>query len=87
MGPMLHSKDERIKSHNYTCVLALQIYQIINYRLKTKGLDISVQNALDELKKITRYYVKTKSYKTPLIYTTPLAPLQKDILKALEVEI
>jgi len=87
MGPMLHSKDERIKSHNYTCVLALQIYQIINHRLKRRGLDISVQSALDELKNITRYYIKTQSYKTPLMYTTPLTPLQEEILHALEVEI
>lgn len=87
MGPMLHSKDERIKSHNYTCVLALQIYQIINHRLKKRGLDISVQSALDELKNITRYYIKTASYKIPLIYTTPLTPLQKEVLQALEVDI
>lgn len=87
MGPMLHSKDQRIKSHNYTCVLALQIYQIINHRLKKKNLNISVQNALDELKGITRYYIKTASYKIPLLYTTPLTPLQKEILHALEIEV
>ena len=87
MGPMLHSKDQRIKSHNYTCVLALQIYQIINHRLKKKNLDLSVQNALEELKTITRYYIKTASYKAPLIYTTPLTSLQKEILHALEIEL
>lgn len=87
MGPMLHSKDERIKSHNYTCVLALQIYQIINHRLKKKGLDMSVQEVLDELKAITYYHIKIPGQDEPLKYVNLLTQKQKEILKALEVEL
>src|SRR3989338_6150615 len=87
MGPMLHSKDERIKSHNYTCVSALQIYQIINYRLKKKGLDISAQEALDELKTITYYHIKVPGQDEPIRHVNLLTQRQKEILKALEVEL
>lgn len=86
LGPMLHSKDGRIRSHNYTCVLALQLYQIINHRLKKKKLDISVQEALDELKTITYYHVKIPEYET-MKHINPLTQKQKKILKALEVEL
>lgn len=86
LGPMLHSKDERIKSHNYTCVLALQLYQIIGHRLKKKELDISVQEALDELKTITYYHVKIPEYEI-IKHINPLTQKQKEILKALEVEL
>ena len=87
MGPMLHSKDERIKSHNYTCVLALQLYQIINYRLKEKKLKLSVQEALDELKRITCYYVKNSGQDAFTMYINPLTQKQNDILHALEIKI
>ena len=87
MGPMLHSKDERIRSHNYTCVLALQIYQIINHRLKKKELDMSVQDVLDELKAITYYHIKIPGQDEPIKHVNQLTQKQKEILKALEVEL
>jgi transposase len=87
MGPMLHSKDERIRSHNYTCVLALQIYQIINHRLKKKGLDMSVQDVLDELKTITYYHIKVPGQDEPIKHVNLITDKQKEILRVLEVKL
>lgn len=86
LGPMLHSKDERIRSHNYACVLALQLYQIIGHRLKKKGINLSVQEALDELKTITYYHIKIPDYEI-IKHINPLTQKQKEILKALEVKL
>lgn len=86
LGPMLHSKDERIRSHNYTCVLALQLYQIINHRIKKKKLDMSVQDVLDELKTITYYHIKIPGYEI-IKHINPLTQKQKEILNVLEVKL
>jgi transposase len=86
LGPMLHSKDDRIKSHTYICVLALQFYQIINHRLKKKGLNISPQEAIEELKNITRYRVKIKDENLKE-FTTKISENQKKICQALDIDL
>lgn len=63
------------------------IYQIINHRLKKKGLDMSVQGALDNLKAITYYHIKIPGQDEPIKHLNPLTQKQKEILKALEVEL
>lgn len=87
LGPVFHKRDDRIESHNFSCILALQLYQVIDYRLKKKGLDISTQQALSELRKITCYYTKLEDNPFPMRHINPLSDLQKGILEALEVDI
>ena len=84
---MFHKRDDRIESHTYTCILALQLYQIMDYRLKKKGLDITTQKALEELRKITCYYTKLENMPFPIRHINSLTPIQEKILEALEVDI
>lgn len=87
LGPMLHSKDERITSHVYTCVMALQIYQILRNRLSKSGLEISTQNALEELEEIVCYYTKILGKNEAIRHINPLTDSQKKILKAININI
>lgn len=87
LGPVFHKRDDRVESHNFTCILALQLYQIIGYRLKKKQLDISTQQALAELRKITCYYTKLEDNPFPIRHINPLTKTQEEILEALEVNI
>lgn len=87
LGPMLHSKDERITSHVYTCVMALQIYQILRNRLSRSGLKISTQDALEELEEIACYYTKILGKNEIIRHINPLTDNQKKILKAVNINI
>ena len=87
LGPMLHSKDERITSHVYTCILALQLYQIVRNRLKKNKIDISAQKALEELEEIVCYYTKIAGKEEAIKHINPLSESQKKVLKALQINI
>ncbi len=87
LGPMLHSKDERITSHVYTCVMALQIYQILRNRLQKSKLEFTTQEALEELEEITCYYTKIVGKEEAIRHINPLDETQKKILKAMQISI
>lgn len=87
LGPMFHKRDDRIESHVATCMLALQLYQIIDYRLKKKEISLTTQQALAELRKITCYYTKLENNPLPIRHINPLTESQKEILQALEINI
>jgi len=87
LGPMLHSKDERIESHVYTCIMALQLYQIIRNRLKKKNFPITTQQAFEELEDITCYYTKILGKKEAIRHINPLTDMQRKILRTLNINI
>jgi len=87
LGPMLHSKDERITSHIYTCVMALQIYQILRNRLNESGIELSTQDAFEELEEIVCYYTKIVGKSEAIRHINPLTDRQKKILKAININI
>ena len=87
LGPMLHSKDERISSHIYTCIMALQLYQIIRHRLMNAGIGITAQQALEELEEIDCYYTKIAGKDEAIRHINPLTDLQKKILRLLQIKI
>jgi transposase len=87
LGPMLHSKDERIASHVYTCVMALQIYQILRHRLNKSKIEITPQDALEELEEIVCYYTKILGKNEVIRHINPITDIQKKILKAININI
>lgn len=87
LGPMLHSKDERIESHVYTCIMALQLYQILRNRLKKKKFPISTQQAFEELEELTCYYTKILGKKEAIRHINPLTNIQRKILRTLQINI
>lgn len=87
IGPIFHKRDDRVESHNFACILALQLYQVIAYRLKKKEVEISTEQALEELSNITCYYTKLEGNPFPIRHINPLTDIQKEILEALEVDI
>lgn len=87
LGPMLHSKDERIESHVYTCIMALQLYQILRFRLNKSNKEITTQQALEDLEEITCYYTKIAGKKEAIRHLNELTEHQKKLLKLLQLEI
>lgn len=87
LGPMLHSKDERISSHVYTCIMALQLYQILRNRLKKAEIDLSTQEALEEIQEIVCYYTKIAGNDEAIRHINPLDDKQKKILRTMQINI
>jgi len=87
LGPMLHSKDERIESHVYTCIMALQLYQVLRNRLYISEQELTTQQAFEELEDITSYYTKIAGKKELVKHINPLNDCQKKLLKSLNLEI
>lgn len=87
LGPMLHAKDERIVSHIYTCIIALQLYQIIRNRLQKTKLEITTQEALENLETISCYYTKILGKTDVIKHINPLTEIQKTILKSIQINI
>jgi transposase len=87
LGPMLHSKDCRITSHVYTCIIALQLYQLLRSRLEKSNLDITTQTALEALKEIECYYITLLGKKEVIRHMNPLSDEQKKILRAFRINI
>ena len=87
LGPMLHSKDERITSHVYTCIMALQLYQILRNRLKNAGLGFSVQQALEDIEEIVCYYTKIAGKDKTIRHINSISDSQKKILQAFQINI
>ncbi|MCK5283638.1 MAG: hypothetical protein KAK00_09620, partial [Nanoarchaeota archaeon] len=87
LGPMLHSKDERIESHVYTCIVALQLYQILRNRLSETKHQITTQQSLEELEEITCYYTKVAGGKEAIRHINELTESQKKLIKAMQLEI
>ena len=87
LGPMLHSKDERIQSHVYTCIMALQLYQIIRYRIEKSEINLTTQEALEKLEEITYYYTKIAGKETAITHVNPLSDEEKKILETIQINI
>ncbi len=87
LGPMLHSKDERISSHVYTCIMALQLYQILRNRLKKAEIEFSTQEALEEIQEIVCYYTKISGNDEAIRHINPLDDQQKKILRTMQINI
>lgn len=87
LGPMLHSKDRRITSHVYTCIMALQLYQILRHRLAKSDIELSAQEALEELEDVVCYYTKIVGKEEVITHINPRTELQKKIVRTLQVNI
>lgn len=50
--PIFHWKDERIRVHIFTCVLAYRLCCLLRKELSDKGINISINKMIDEIAKV-----------------------------------
>lgn len=50
--PMFHWTDDKIRVHIFTCILALRLCCLLKKELSAKGINISINQLLDEMKEI-----------------------------------
>ena len=52
--PLFHWTDEKIKVHIFFCVLAYRLCSILNYELRSMGIEISINKMLESLSEIRK---------------------------------
>lgn len=50
--PMFHWTDDKIRVHIFTCILAFRLCCLLKKELSAKGIDIGINQLLDEMKEI-----------------------------------
>jgi transposase len=60
--PIRHWKDNRVRAHIFLCVLAYLLHKVLEYKLELKDLNITAQEAINELSgiKMISYKVGNK---------------------------
>jgi transposase len=85
MRPMFHWTEKRINGHIMMCFLSFYILKIMDRKITESGLEISVQQALDELSEIRTIEIKTKN--KLYIARTEISGQKIKILRALSCKI
>ncbi|MBU0767573.1 MAG: IS1634 family transposase [Proteobacteria bacterium] len=84
--PICHWNDQMIKGHMATCVLGLELIQIIRKRLRDANLKMSIEEAFERLMEISLVRLYYKNKKTVYKVGT-MTKETKTLVKALGVEL
>ena len=77
--PMFHFTPARIEAHVCICFVAYKIYKELERRLKTKGVGVSVDKALNIAKTITTLKIKLPTSGETMTKTMLITPRHKSI--------
>ena len=87
MRPVYHWTPARIKAHILICFMAYTIAARVRYKLKKKGVKLSVRALRKELSYIQASIIKDKKSGRRYLLPSALNKSQKDVLAALDVKI
>lgn len=78
--PIYHYNINRIKAHLLVCFTALSVYKALEITLKNKGLNLSIEKAIKELKEIQQITYKLPSSGEKIEHLLNLNDTQKSII-------
>jgi transposase len=81
LRPMFHFTQKRIEAHVCICFVAYKVYKELERILKTNGINLSVDKALDIAKTITTLKIKLPVSNDTMTRTMLLTPRHKSIAK------
>lgn len=85
MRPMFHFTEKRIQAHICICFVAYKVYKELQRRMKEKGMDMSVDKALEIAKTVTTIRVKVPGTNEVKEQTLLLTPEQRSIAPLLNL--
>lgn len=86
--PLRHWTDQKIRVHAFYCVLALLLASLLRRTLAQKGIDLSIVKLLSTLsaiKEVALIYRGLRSRTHPVISYSQENPLQRQLLKTLDL--
>ena len=87
MRPIYHWTEGRIRSHILICFMAYSVAARVRWKLKSKGLKMSVRAVQKEMSHIQASILRDRKSKQKYLLPSALNKAQKDILSALGVTI
>ena len=75
---------KQVKSHVFICYLSYLLLSVFKLDLKSKGIEMSPEKAIEELETMYNVYFSDKKKKTKFIRTVTLSKSQEKILKSVD---
>lgn len=85
--PMYHWTDSKIRVHGLTCVMALLYLSLLHKKLKSAGLDLSLDRAMEILRGIRLAICFYSHSEQPVRKVCRLSSTEKELLTALGIKI
>jgi transposase len=85
--PMYHWTDSKIRVHGLTCVIALLYLSLLQRKLKSAGLDLSLDRAMEVLRGIRRAICFYPRSAQPVRKVCRLGSTEQELLTALNLKI
>jgi transposase len=85
LRPVFHFTKKRIEAHVCICFVAYKVYKELERKLKTNGINMSVDKVLDIAKTITTIKVKLKESTETLTKTMLITPKHKSIAQLFDI--
>lgn len=82
LRPIRHWLEQRVTAHVFICYLAYLLLSLLKYRLRP--LDLSPENALDELDTMYKVYLRGAKHQFQLFRVVTLTKKQEEILKTID---
>lgn len=82
--PIYHFKENRIRAHLLICFTALSVYKRLEYLLKIKKIDLSIEKAIKQLKQIQQITFKLPSNGQKINQLLNLNSKQKALIEMME---
>jgi transposase len=82
LHPIRHWLEKRVIAHVFICYLAYLLLSLLKYRLRP--LDLSPEEALDELDSMYKVYLRDKKRKFQVSRVVAITKKQEDILKTID---
>jgi transposase len=86
MRPIFHFTPERIRGHIALCFLSLVTLKTVEKRLKEKGISITTDKLIDEIRKVGSTIIQDKSTDTTFKVPSKLSKVAAEIYRAMGVK-
>ncbi|MBW2036832.1 MAG: transposase [Deltaproteobacteria bacterium] len=82
--PVRHWLSERVKAHVFICYLSYALFSMLDWKLKSAGLDMSINSALDLLEGLYRVRIRDPETGNSFVKHSFMSKEQEAIFKAVD---
>ena len=87
LRPVRFWLSKRVKAHVFICYLSYLLLSALKLHLKSKGIELSPESAIEELETMYNVYLCDKNKGYSLVRTVALSKIQEKILKSVDSKI
>jgi len=85
--PVRHWLSDRVRAHVFICYLSYALFSVLDWKLKSAGLEMSIEQALDLLENLYRVKIYDPETGNSFVKHTPMSKQQESVFKAVNKEL